>query len=195
MSRSINIVTNALEYYDKNTEYYDKILSKIKYYKLKIVESDLNHSSIIFYDKNKKKLFSSRYEIIGMYNKMSSTWVWAWSVPYFNKNATYISKKILNYGLDIPPKPENKFLKSELITSRFRISSTIQLDLHVSIASYISKNPMVYKLKYLPVFKAGELREVGDPDIKETSDYVLMYLFLLDSDVFNSNKKSKSKSK
>ena len=123
MNRSISIVTNSLDYYDKNKEKYDKLLSKIKFYKVLKISSDLDHSKILFYDKNKKYMFETRYEIIGLFNKITNTWVWAWSIPYFNKNSTFISKKILNYGLDIPSDQENKFLKSELITSRFKNSS------------------------------------------------------------------------
>ena len=182
MSQSINIVVNSLENYDKNMEKYDKLMSKIKYYKLILNESDLEHSKIVFYNKNNNKLFESRYEIIGLYNNMSSTWVWAWSVPFFYKNSTYISKNILNYGLDIPPSPDNKFLKSELITSRFRISDKVQLDLHVAIASYVSKKPLIYKLIYKPEsFEQEGQFEVYD-ESTENDDYVIMYLFLLDYD-------------
>lgn len=182
MNQSINIVTNSLEYYDKNMEKYDKIISKIKYWKVESVDSDLEHSKIIFYDKNKKEIFKTRYEIIGLYNDISNTWVWAWSIPFFRRNSTYISKKILNYGLDIPPDTENRFLKSELITSRFRVSDKIQLDLHVSIASYISKKPMIYNLIYRDTneyLNQQDYYKVVD-NIDEINNYVSMYIFLLD---------------
>jgi len=180
MSQSINIVTNSLEHYDKNIEKYDKLISKIKYYELIQNDSDLEHSKIKFYDRNKKLLFETRYEIIGLYSNVSSTWIWAWSVPFFKKNSTFISKNILKYGLDIPSSPENKFLKSELITSRFRISDKVQLDLHVSIASYISKKPMVYKLIYKPerIGEEGTFEVFDEPT--DDNNYVIMYLFLLD---------------
>lgn len=184
MNQSVNIVTNSLEYHDKNMEKYDKIISKIKFWKVEPVDSDLEHSKIIFYDKNKKEIFKTRYEIIGLYNNISNTWVWAWSIPFFKRNSTYISKKILNYGLDIPPDTENRFLKSELITSRFRISDKIQLDLHVSIASYISKKPMVYNLVYKDTseyFNQQEYYKVAE-DLSDIESYVSMYIFLLDYD-------------
>ncbi len=179
MSQSINIITNSLEYYDKNKEKFDKTISKIKYYKLIRIESDLEHSKIVFFDKNKEKLFETRYEIIGLYNNTSHPWVWAWSVPIFEKNSTYISKKILKYGLDIPSSSENKFLKSELITSRFRISDPVQLDIHVSVASYISKNPMIYNFIYDPKLEYQDFIE-AKKDVTEDENYVIMYLFLLD---------------
>lgn len=179
MSQSVNIVTNSLEYYDKNREKYDKIMSQIKYYKWIKVTSDLDHSKIIFYDKNKKKLFESRYEAIGLYSNTSRTWIWAWSVPYFQKNVTYISRKILNYGLDIPSKKENRFLKSELVTSRFRVWDDVQLDVHISVASYISKNPLVIDL-IITDDADLELYEVKK-DV-ENQEFYKVYLFLLDHD-------------
>jgi hypothetical protein len=183
MNQSINIVTNSLEYYDKNREKYDKITSAVKYYKLKKNTSDLDHNRIFFYDKDKKKIFETRYEIIGLYDNATQTWVWAWSVPSFEKNSTFISKKILNYGLDIPSKPENRFLKSELITSRFRISDKVQLDIHVSVASYISKNPMVFRMKRDPSQYDQDVEQdlfEIKKELKDDNEYVMFYLFLLD---------------
>jgi hypothetical protein len=186
MSQSINIITNSLEYYDTNQEIFDKINSKIKYYKIELVNSDLDHSKIKFFDKNKKELFVSRYEIVGSFNNTTNTWIWAWSIPHFRKNSTFISKKILNYGLDIPAKPENKFLKSELVTSRFRIADHIQLDLHVAIASYISKNPFIFKLILRSDFaidvNESTLFEVfNEYELDNSVSYVAQYLFLLDN--------------
>jgi len=182
MSQSINIVTNSLEYYDKNREKYDKMISTIKYYKIIRVKSDLDHSKIVFYDKNKEKILETRYEIIGLYNNTSRTWIWAWSVPYFEKNSTFISKKILNYGLDIPSKPEYRFLKSELVTSRFRVSDQVQLDIHISVASYISKNPLVYSLIIDPsLSETSEFTEIKREPV-DNNDYYMLYLFLLDHD-------------
>ena len=186
MSQSIDIVRKSLEYYDRNNEKYEKILSKIKYYQFILRSSDLDHSTIIFFDKNKQKLFESRYEYIGLYNKSSSTWIWAWSIPTLQKNGTYISKKILNYALNIPSSSTTKFIRSELITSRFRIASKVQLNIHASVASYISKTPLVFKIKIhdnlftKPEYgKKTELFEVLDE--KKEEQYVLIYyLFLLD---------------
>lgn len=181
MSNYIDIITNGLEYYDKNNEKFERIKSKMKYYKLSISKSDLDHSKITFFDKHKKKLFTSRYEIIGTYNKFTSTWIWAWSNPSFYKNTTYISKKILNYGIDIPPK-HNDLLKMELITSRFQISNRIQIDLHVSLASYLSKNEFVFDIGYKDSYIADFTEIKRFDESKDKEDFVAMYLFLLDTD-------------
>lgn len=176
---SIDIITNALEYYDKNTEKYENVISRIKYYKLIKNNSDLEHNKINFYDKNKELIFQSRYEVLGLYDPGSKTWIWAWSVPRFFKNQTYLSRKILNYGLDIIPEKDINFLKSELISSRFKISNDIQLDLHVSIASYISKSPLIYKLRYKHLALKEDLITVREDD-DESQEFLTNYLYLLD---------------
>jgi hypothetical protein len=68
-------------------------------------------------------------------------------VPYLSKNSTYTSRKILNYGLDLGPNQE--YLKSELITSRFRITNPIQLDIHTAISSYLSQIPTIFQISKL----------------------------------------------
>jgi hypothetical protein len=78
-----------------------------------------------------------------------------------SKNSTYLSRKLLNYGLDIDNE-ELIQLKSELITSRFKIKNTLQLDIHLALAGYLCKNPIIYK------------HIIGE---KETMTY---YMFLLD---------------
>ena len=60
---------------------------------------------------------------------------------YYN-NTNYISRKILNYGLDLDT--NQNFLKTELVTSRFTVSNLLQLDIHVAIASYLTKIPNIY---------------------------------------------------
>ena len=135
------LVVNALKYHDKNNEIYAKTFKNIKFFSNKISEHDLEHSVITFYDKNKIKLFESRYEIIGMYNPIADTWIWGWAIPTLRKNQTGLIKKVLNYGMDLDI--DNISLKSELITSRFKIINETQLDIHIAIASYISKNKAV----------------------------------------------------
>jgi hypothetical protein len=194
MNQTVNIVTEALEYYDKNKEASNKLFSKIKYYKLVNTSIDTEHSKILFYDGDQKKIFESRYEVIGIFNSEVQMWVWAWSIPKFNKNDIYTVKKILNYGIDIPPTADIKFLKSELITSRFRVTDPIQLEIHASIASYISKIPLIYNLSVVPEVHekyfnpklrdpnpdVKTLLEVVNPKFTDLIDYQDYYLFLLD---------------
>ncbi|CAH6421503.1 Hypothetical protein KVN_LOCUS316 [uncultured virus] len=185
MNKTKELILNSLEYYDKYLEKYNDFFSSIKYYSYLYSESDLEHNKIVFFDKNKQKIFESRFEIIGIYNKGPNIWAWAWSIPYLNKNTIYTSRKILNYGLDIVPSTENQFIKTELVTSRFRISHITQLDLHVSIASYLSKIPMIYKIAVHPImaikYETGDLIKI-DKNVYNLPSYQLYFFFILDFD-------------
>lgn len=139
------LIKTALAYYDTNNEKYTGLYEKFKYFMLEQSNNDTEHSIIKFYDKDDKIIFQSKYEILGFYDNSSHLWVWGWAIPTLPKNQVYLSRKILNYGLDLSLN-EDKFLKSELITSRFIISDPIQLNIHTSIASYLSKTPMIFQL-------------------------------------------------
>jgi hypothetical protein len=183
-----NIVVNSISYYDKNLEKYGYLFKNTKYVNFppddKNIKGDITRRKISFYNKNKKEIFSSRYEIIGVYENITHTWTWGWAIPKFKKNVTYMSRKILNYGLDIDSDETNSmFLKTELITGRFRISDHVQLDIHASIASYISKYPVVYKFVF-DRSKSDSMKnyvEVGDNNVLK-GDYSIYYLFILDYD-------------
>ena len=173
-----DIVKNAFTYYDKNNEKNEYKFKDIKFIDFINKDStDIKRKTINMYDKDKKLLFKYKYEIIGVYNNFTHTWTWAWSVPIFTKNSTYVSRKILQYGLDM--EPTNTFLKAELITSRFRISDPVQLDLHIAIASYISKNPVIYKLIVYPkTQKSSKMLEITKHPLDE--EYSTYYLFIID---------------
>lgn len=186
-----NIVINSFIYYDKNKEKYDNITKNVKYVNFpafdKDDKGDIKRKHIVMYDKNKKPIFSSKYEIIGLYENVSNTWSWAWSVPRFKKNITYISRKILNYGLDLDISEQHSlFLKTELITGKFKIHDPVQLELHAAIASYISKNPFIFKFVKTA---SGPEEFVDVSNTKNTHNidglYSLYYLFILDHDTIN----------
>ena len=183
MDKTRDLITNSLEYYDRNREKYSKLFSKIKYYSYEYSDSDLEHNKIIFYDKHKNLIFTSRYEIIGIFNNYSNTWAWAWSIPYLGKNTIITSKKILNYALDIEPNDDNQFIKTELITSRLRISNLTQIDLHVAIVSYISKNPLIFKIGIHPImasnYQFGDIIKI-EKKVFDFPNYQLYFFFLLD---------------
>lgn len=177
-----NLVPDALEYYDRNVQKYNSIFDKIKYVKFEAGTKDMDYSYIHVYDHDKKELFKSRYENIGVYNNKSKTWAWAWAMPRFKKNTTTIARKIINYGMELDP--ESRFLKTELITSRFRITDYIQLDIHVSIASYLSKKPAVYEYKSYIDFEADadNLVDITKINESEKDNYTSYFLFILDYD-------------
>lgn len=182
------LITNSLEYSDKYSEQYKNLFKDIKYSQIKLSTSDLDNNIIIFYDKDKNELFRSRYEVLGLYIPKTHTWVWGWAISQLKKNTTNIVRKIWNYGANLDT--NFTFLKTELITSRFRISNLIQLDLHAGIASYLSKNPIIYK------HLAYSQPEIDENNFRLESldkEYIeIFYMFLLDKQLFDDYLKNKS---
>lgn len=172
-SNDITLVRDSLEYYDKYYELYKKKFDMISYLKIIKNNNDFIQDEIYLYDTDKKLLFKSRYEFIGLYESEVNLWAWAWSIPYFKKKTTNIIRKILNYGTEL--EPTNYFLKSELITSRFKINHPIQLDIHSGISAYLAKKPVIYKIK-------GDL----------TSHNENNFLYVNNVSVYNNNKISNS---
>lgn len=188
MSKFKDLVVNSLENYDINVQKYHKLISKIKYYKGISSEKDMEHNIIVFYDKDKHELFRSGYQILGQYHNYSNIWMWAWAMPTLTKNSTYLSKKILNYGLDIDPN-DALLLKTELTTSRFKITNDIQLDIHIAISSYISKIPFIINIYSRPLTESTTSEDnteifykflnIDDFDEMESHDIYIRYVFFL----------------
>lgn len=162
-----NIIVDSLRYYDKNMMKYNSFFNKIKRIEIEESQYDIVHNNMLFYDKNDNLILQSRYELIGIYSVIGKIWAWSWATPANSKNKIQIIKKVLNYGIDL--NPSDLFLKTELITSRFKITNKIQIDIHVAIASYLSKQPLIYKHK---VKKIEDNEDIG----------LHQYLILLDYD-------------
>lgn len=175
---SINtLVSDALEYFDTNHEKYGLYFKNVKSIKFEEAMSDTDYYKIIFYDKNQNMMGKSRYENIGIYSQKGRVWTWAWSISTFAKNTINIIRKVLNYGIDIDN--SKKFLKNELITSRFEISNKIQIDIHIAIASYLSKQPAIFIIKKLP-YSVDKNEIVNEVDFYTDSDDLYYFLFILD---------------
>lgn len=180
MTHISSIVTDALEYYDNNNDKYKSLKEKSKFVKIEHGQNtnDMEYNIIYFYDEEKNEIFRSRYEVIGMLSNESKVWTWGWAIPHLKKNSVKTSKDILLYGIDLNPN-EDTILKTELITSRFRVANDVQLDIHISLSSYLSKNPLIFE--YSP----------NEKDWTPESEYVdisggltTSYIFLLDYDKF-----------
>jgi hypothetical protein len=179
----ITLIKNSFEYYDKNCEKNVNKFDKVHYISYQLNINDLEHDVIIFYDTNFKELFKSRIEKIGIFDKISHIWIWAWAVSSFKKNETNIARKILQYGTELDP--STSFLKTELITSRFRISNKIQLDMHCAIASYLSKKTQIFKYTIFNLLKIIDNKyiDIISPDYSKNEDVTFeleYYVFLLD---------------
>jgi hypothetical protein len=189
LTPDIVMIKEALDYYDSNQYKLEDLNRKIKYIKFIESEKDFEHNEIILYDIEANKLDKAKYEYIGTFDSSTSIWSWAWSIPTMRKKNTTILRKILNYGIEL--EPTNNFLKTELITSRFRVTNKIQLDIYSAIVSYLSKKPRVIKIRLynnakFVITESGEnLMDITEPLNSNSKDknenrYTEYYLFLLD---------------
>jgi hypothetical protein len=177
----IDLVNNSLEYYDKYMEEYQYVLNKIYYCKFIDSDKDLEYNKIIFYNKDKEELFTTRYENIGIYQDINKLWSWAWSISTLKKNTTNIIRKILTYGTELDS--DSLFIKNELITSKFKITHETQIDIILAISAYLSKKTFIYGLKLYDPRNIDSQGYVNlmDP-LVEGKEIVfnIHYLFLLD---------------
>ena len=101
------LIRNAYSNHDNFLEKYSKLLSLIysseSTWDQEKNESDIEPSIIHWKDKNGKTITKAKYEILGIEisNNNKKLWIWSWAHPLLDKNKTYLSRKILNYGLDI----------------------------------------------------------------------------------------------
>ena len=178
------LIINALHYYDSNKLKYDKIIDKATYFSYILHKGETEHNTIIFYDKNKKEIFKSRYEVVGQYFPKLNVWIWGWGLP-IPKNLSHKSKKLFDYAFDLAPADNLPELKLDLMTPRI-LTDNIQLDIHVALASYISKIKFIYR------FIEGEEDIESDKQYKilkkidedSTQYYSYIFLYLLDFDDF-----------
>jgi Family of unknown function (DUF6882) len=155
---TLSIVPDALKYYDENNDRYQRIRKKIKYFEVKVRNTDdvddkdhieTDHTIYHFYDRDKQFLFKSRVEYVGKHYTDQDVWIWAWALPHINKSDSSIIRNVFLYGTDINVVTsgdldlQNLLLKNELVTSRSIITDKIQVDIHCALASYLAKKPMI----------------------------------------------------
>ena len=150
------LIQQGLIYYDKKNEKYNNVIQLIDHSKTKIIdiEDDTKTCKRKFYDSSGKLIMEADYEIAGIYLKKDKIWIWSWCLPYNTKNKSRLSRKILNYGLDIVIDTHNikkvssewyqsylssqYFLKTELITSRIKVTDNIyKLDITSLLCSIL----------------------------------------------------------
>lgn len=191
-NKSIKIdstIRNSLEFYDSNMEKYETFFNEITY--IKSIPG-LNINEMAFFDKNKKLLLQSPYEILGWYVPKQNIWKWSWSIPTLAKKHTFISRKILEYAFEL--NNDNEYmLKSKLINSKIDIYNDLQLDIHIALSSYIAKQPLIFKRNivflpddnmYVESDEYGELYKLPkDEFINKNENYFIEYLFILNHEI------------
>ncbi len=143
------ILKDALQYYDQNQLDNKELFSKFA--KRKFIKDEKGE----FYDTEGNLVAKYNFEIIGMYFHDYKSWIWSWGIPYLKKQETKLSRRLLTYGLGIE---DYYLLKVELTNARFNIDDPIQLDIHMGVASYLSKQAMMYH--YSTSGKSGIKRSI-----------------------------------
>lgn len=189
MNNFTTFISDSLSNYDKNMKEQDKMLKNANSFKVKYIDDNAENDKIIFFDKNNNEIIQFDYQMIGIYRSDFNTWTWAWGLPELNIKSTRIIAKILNYGFTLDP-TKQYHLKSELINSRFIVSDPIQIDIHLAIASALSKINNIYPV-IIPINKTkreqANLIEKDNEyyniiktfdDINENDDAKINYIFL-----------------
>jgi len=158
------LIEKSLENYDNQNEKYKKYINNKKI----ILNSD-NFEITFNSNNNKKEIYN--YEILGIFDNQTFVWIWSWMFPLFNIQQTSISKDLLQYGLKLEPVNDNDinnlFLKVQFVNSRFLLQDFLQLEIHLALSSYLSKNKFKFiypKKNYLD---------------KEKTKYIIIYYLIL----------------
>jgi len=172
-----NIIKNSLEYYDNNQIKNNKFINKIKY--IKTINNENVTDEIIFYDKNKKKIFKSRFELLAQYLPSKQIWKWAWSIPSMPKKDSLISRNIINYAFDL--EETNKYpLKEILINSNINIKNNNQLDINIALSSFLTKIPLILKYYAIPNSNSNDNELFEFNHNIQDDNAIVMYLFIID---------------
>lgn len=162
MERNIrDIIVNALSNYDKIKENNAKLLRNAKYFKIRRKQDD-PFAVITLFDKNRNKINMFRCEIIAIYEPIGDIWAWSWAIPEIPKVYSTLSRRMLNYGLNMPNDTRSFFIKTELINSRIKISDPIQIDIHLAISSYLTKSKIILPIDF-HVSNIDDLIKINQP--------------------------------
>lgn len=135
------VVKKALEYYDNQNLNYKKLISNQN----SIINDTDN--TITFLSDDGNEIYD--IEILGYFDNQNNIWVWGWLLySNFNYNNSHNCKYLLDYGLKLDKDNstlEQLMIRSILVNSRIKIEEQIQLDINLSIYSYLIKD----KLKFI----------------------------------------------
>lgn len=133
-----DILLNALDFCDKFREKNYGAMLKYKYIEFIRDIPEIEPGRVRLYDHDKKFIRETTYEIIGIFYNLPKLWIWSWAVMGLKKNTTNLTRKVLNYGVNLDDKSDSS-LKTELITSRLKILNNLRLVFHLSVFAYITK--------------------------------------------------------
>jgi hypothetical protein len=87
----IDDIKSSLEYYDSHQPKIIELVNKIHY--IRFINNKNITDEIIFFDKNKKEIFKSSYEILAAYIPQYHAWKWSWSYLHLRKKRVLFQEK------------------------------------------------------------------------------------------------------
>ena len=149
------LIKKSLEHFDKQNYDNSKLISqRVDFRSEDTIELNKSRVSHIV------EILESKYyfEQLAIFDVQTKTWIWSWSIPIIFKELVNESKYLLNYGLSLEPKINQEdfyYLKVLLTNSRIKIDDDIQLDILLSICSYLLGN----RIKF--IYKKSKLNKDG----------------------------------
>lgn len=164
------VIADALIKYDTAQEVTNYLIKNATP-RFEATKSELKRAKIWFDSKTTKEvMLESEIEIIGTYYDKYDIWIWSWAQPQLIKPYAYMTKKALQYALDL--EPDKIYLKSILSLSRGVVSHPIQVDINIAICTYLIKQPYVYPIsqkigehtvtQYIIMLNKNKLSELGE---------------------------------
>lgn len=151
------IVAKALIEFDNMNDKYEDMFENTTIVNKKN-KSNIERNEIYVY-KDDRLIMKGKYEVLGCLDTLHKIWIWGWAIPHILKKENNVIRTLLNYGLDLEndyyEKPDpNTFmdyrlnLKTQLITSRFRITNSEQIDIYLALAMYLTKQKCIYTYQH-----------------------------------------------
>ena len=142
---------NIKDFFIKAFKHYDDQQSTYEIYINNSLHNIINTNNTIVikpYDTIKPDV-TYNYEILGIIDNQSHVWIWSWLIPQFKDTVTKLAKELLLYGLKLEPSSNtniHSYLKIQLLNSRILIENDIELDMHLSLISYLIKDKILFIL-------------------------------------------------
>jgi hypothetical protein len=161
-----HLVNKSLDNYDQHQKFLNYVEGFEKTF------SSATHAKksylALFDTKTKEKIFESEIQYLAIFYSKDLIWSWAWSLSHFIKETSYVSRKLLNYGLDLTSDADPFMLRHILVSSRLLITEMFHIDVIIALAREILKSPYI----------VGKKMYVNGSD----DEYVIVFYIIVEVD-------------
>ena len=141
----------------KSFKHYDEQITRNKENIESIKDEDLLFESLQGSDSQKQEIFIKdglhSFQQLGVFDVETKTWIWSWCIPRLFKPLVQESQFLLKYGLSLNVGEDAEdfyYLKFLLTNSRIYFEDELQLNILISICSYLLGNRIrfIYQRKF-----------------------------------------------